>query len=199
MTIGKCYVELCQESVEMEGFLKRRHMVLSDSGIQREELRLKGGKVKYDPLEFFRTRIGMMSNRSLGKEEKQMARKGLHTSVDKDDSERFSEGSPKVVRPLSKTATGKGVSIPFTGFPRLDADFLVVDSKFMKVAFGVSFKMIAVPSSGIVTTSMYVVPTGRVKVRAGRYVVPTGKDNVIVSTGKTIVIPASSTILVLVV
>ncbi|GJV44346.1 putative reverse transcriptase domain-containing protein [Tanacetum coccineum] len=52
--------------------------------------------------------------------------------------------------------------------PRLDADFLVADSKFMKVAFGVGFKMIAVPSSSIVTTSRYVVPTGRVKVPAGR-------------------------------
>ncbi|GKE85652.1 hypothetical protein Tco_1559394, partial [Tanacetum coccineum] len=31
--------------------------------------------------------------------------------------------------------------------PRLDADFLVVDSKFMNVAFGVGFKMINVPSS----------------------------------------------------
>ncbi|GJU98408.1 hypothetical protein Tco_1327679 [Tanacetum coccineum] len=69
--------------------------------------------------------------------------------------------------------------------PRLDADFLVADSKFMKVAFGVGFKKIAVPSSSIVTTSRYVVPTGRVKVPAGRYVVPTGKDNVIVSTGRT--------------
>ncbi|GJZ51215.1 hypothetical protein Tco_0605730, partial [Tanacetum coccineum] len=45
----------------------------------------------------------------------------------------------------------------------------------------------------------YVVPTGRVKVHAGRYVVPTGKDNVIVSAGRTKVIPAGSTILVLVV
>ncbi|GJW94914.1 hypothetical protein Tco_0174586 [Tanacetum coccineum] len=52
--------------------------------------------------------------------------------------------------------------------PRLDADFLVADSTHMKVAFGVGFKMIAVPSSGIVTTSRYVVPTGRVKVPAGR-------------------------------
>ncbi|GJX94899.1 putative ribonuclease H-like domain-containing protein [Tanacetum coccineum] len=33
--------------------------------------------------------------------------------------------------------------------PRLDADFLVADSKFMKVAFGVGFKMIAVPSSSV--------------------------------------------------
>ncbi|GJV60810.1 hypothetical protein Tco_1466910 [Tanacetum coccineum] len=33
-------------------------------------------------------------------------------------------------------------------FPVLDADFLVADSTFMKVAFGVGFKMIAVPSSG---------------------------------------------------
>ncbi|GKA68781.1 hypothetical protein Tco_0768698 [Tanacetum coccineum] len=37
-------------------------------------------------------------------------------------------------------------------------------------------------------------PTGRVKVPAGRYVVPTGKDNVIVSTGKSKVIPAGRTI-----
>ncbi|GJZ81491.1 ribonuclease H-like domain-containing protein [Tanacetum coccineum] len=45
----------------------------------------------------------------------------------------------------------------------------------------------------------YVVPTGRVKVPAGRYVVPTGKDKFIVSAGRTKVIPAGSTILVLVV
>ncbi|GJU88938.1 hypothetical protein Tco_1301361 [Tanacetum coccineum] len=82
--------------------------------------------------------------------------------------------------------------------PRLDADCLVADSTHMKVAFGDRFKMIGVPSSGIVTTSRYVVPTGRVKVPAGRYVVPTGKDNVIVSAGRTKVIPAGSTILVLV-
>ncbi|GJS00030.1 hypothetical protein Tco_0316538 [Tanacetum coccineum] len=43
----------------------------------------------------------------------------------------------------------------------------------------------------------YVVPTGRVKVPAGRYVVPTGKDKFIVSAGRTKVIPAGSTILVL--
>ncbi|GKF29623.1 hypothetical protein Tco_0095965, partial [Tanacetum coccineum] len=43
----------------------------------------------------------------------------------------------------------------------------------------------------------YVVPTGRVKVLAGRYVVPTGKDNVIVSAGRTKVISAGRTILVL--
>ncbi|GJZ95357.1 hypothetical protein Tco_0667691 [Tanacetum coccineum] len=81
---------------------------------------------------------------------------------------------------------------------RLDAGFLVADSKFMKVAFGVGFKMIVVSSSSIVTTSRDVVPTGRVKVLAGRYVVPTGKDNVIVNIGRTKVIPAGSTILVLV-
>ncbi|GJR21971.1 zinc finger, CCHC-type containing protein [Tanacetum coccineum] len=45
----------------------------------------------------------------------------------------------------------------------------------------------------------YVVHTGRVKVPTSRYVVPTGKDNVIVSTGKTKVIHAGRTILVLVV
>ncbi|GKD20511.1 hypothetical protein Tco_1222214 [Tanacetum coccineum] len=42
----------------------------------------------------------------------------------------------------------------------------------------------------IVITSRYVVPTGRVKVPAGRYVVLTGKDNVIVSAGRSKVIPA---------
>ncbi|GKA62242.1 hypothetical protein Tco_0761761 [Tanacetum coccineum] len=80
--------------------------------------------------------------------------------------------------------------------PCLDADFLVADSKFMKVAFGVGFKMLLF-NPLIVTTSRYVVPTGRVKVPAGRYVVPTGKDKIIVSAGRTKVIPAGSTILVL--
>ncbi|GJY10439.1 ribonuclease H-like domain-containing protein [Tanacetum coccineum] len=51
------------------------------------------------------------------------------------------------------------------------------------------------PISG--PTSRYVVPTGRVKVLAGRYVVPTSKDNVIVSAGRSKVIPAGRTILVL--
>ncbi|GKF62862.1 hypothetical protein Tco_0182916, partial [Tanacetum coccineum] len=45
------------------------------------------------------------------------------------------------------------------------------------------FQDVVVQSSRIVTTS-------RVKVPAGRYVVPTGKDNVIVSAGRTKVIPA---------
>ncbi|GJZ71088.1 hypothetical protein Tco_0634939, partial [Tanacetum coccineum] len=55
--------------------------------------------------------------------------------------------------------------------PCLDADFLVADSKFMKVAFGDSFKMLLF-NPLLVTTSRYVVPTGRVKVPAGS-VVPT--------------------------
>ncbi|GKG39589.1 hypothetical protein Tco_0463734, partial [Tanacetum coccineum] len=50
-----------------------------------------------------------------------------------------------------------------------------------------------------VPAGRYVVPTGRVNVPAGRNVVPTGKDNVIVSTGRTKVIPAGRTILDLVV
>ncbi|GJR83838.1 retrovirus-related pol polyprotein from transposon TNT 1-94 [Tanacetum coccineum] len=48
-----------------------------------------------------------------------------------------------------------------------------------------------------VPAGRYVVPTGRLKVPAGRYVVPTGKDNVIVSAGRSKVIPADRTILVL--
>ncbi|GJR13596.1 hypothetical protein Tco_0796248 [Tanacetum coccineum] len=97
------------------------------------------------------------------------------------------DGLPKTIRDLNS---------PMFHVPK-NADFLVADSKFMKVAFGVGFKMIVVPSSGIVTTSRYVVPTGRVKVPAGRYVVPTGKDNVIVGTGRSKVIHAGRTTLVL--
>ncbi|GKD08314.1 hypothetical protein Tco_1187999 [Tanacetum coccineum] len=51
----------------------------------------------------------------------------------------------------------------------------------------------------VVSTGRVKVPVGRYIVPAGRYVVPTGKDNVIVSAGSTKVIPAGSTILVLVV
>ncbi|GJX43714.1 synaptobrevin, longin-like domain protein [Tanacetum coccineum] len=43
------------------------------------------------------------------------------------------------------------------------------------------------------------ITSGSVKVPAGRYVVPTGKDNVIVSAGRTKVIPAGRTILVMIV
>ncbi|GJQ90167.1 hypothetical protein Tco_0001306 [Tanacetum coccineum] len=92
----------------------------------------------------------------------------------------------------SKVASPRG----YGSCPCLDADFLVADSKFMKVAFGDGFKMLLF-NPLLVTTSRYVVPTGRVKVPAGRYVVPTGKDNVIVSAGSTKVIPAGRTILVL--
>ncbi|GJT70873.1 hypothetical protein Tco_1030159 [Tanacetum coccineum] len=68
--------------------------------------------------------------------------------------------------------------------PRLDADFLVAASKFMKVAFGVGFKLL------LFNPLVYVVPTGRVKVPAGRYVVPTGKDN-------TVIVVAASTKVIL--
>ncbi|GJU80930.1 retrovirus-related pol polyprotein from transposon TNT 1-94 [Tanacetum coccineum] len=86
--------------------------------------------------------------------------------------------------------------------PCLDADFLVADSKFMNVAFGVGFKMLLFNPLMLSTKDLsrnlkYVVPTGRVKVPAGRYVVPTGKDKFIVSAGRTFSV--GSTILVLVV
>ncbi|GKF70607.1 hypothetical protein Tco_0203664 [Tanacetum coccineum] len=70
---------------------------------------------------------------------------------------------------------------------------------------------IAMVLTCLVTTSRYVVPTGRVKVPTGSVVptgrvkvpagsiVPTGKDSSVVSTGSTKVIPAGRTILVLVV
>ncbi|GJR21330.1 hypothetical protein Tco_0969857, partial [Tanacetum coccineum] len=82
-----------------------------------------------------------------------------------------------VVASPEQTAIGKDTSNPFMASsmdltlsgPCLDADFLVADSKYMKVAFGD-------------------IPTGSV--------VPTGKDSSIVSTGSTKVIPTGSTILV---
>ncbi|GJV78233.1 putative ribonuclease H-like domain-containing protein [Tanacetum coccineum] len=83
----------------------------------------------------------------------------------------------------------------------LDANFLVADSKFMKIAFGDGFKMLLINPLVCSTKDLsrnlkYVVSTGRVKVPAGS-VVPTGKDSSIVSTGGTKVIPAGNTILVL--
>ncbi|GJT96832.1 hypothetical protein Tco_1092350 [Tanacetum coccineum] len=75
--------------------------------------------------------------------------------------------------------------------PGLDDDVLVADSKCMKVAFWQSV------SRCCCVNLWYVVPTGKVNVPAGRYVVPTGKDMFIVSTGRTKVIPAGSIILVL--
>ncbi|GJT37204.1 hypothetical protein Tco_0937069 [Tanacetum coccineum] len=87
--------------------------------------------------------------------------------------------------------------------PCLDADFLVADSKFLKVAFGDGFKMLLFNPLVISTKDLsrnlkYVVPIGRVNVPTGS-VVPTGKDSSIVSTGSTKVIPVGSIILVLVV
>ncbi|GJZ97577.1 hypothetical protein Tco_0670030 [Tanacetum coccineum] len=77
--------------------------------------------------------------------------------------------------------------------PRLDADCLVADSKFMKVAFGVDFKILLFNPLVFSTKDL----SRNLKLTV--YVVPTGKDNVIVSAGRTNVIPAGSTILVLVV
>ncbi|GJX23681.1 putative ribonuclease H-like domain-containing protein, partial [Tanacetum coccineum] len=73
------------------------------------------------------------------------------------------DGLPKIIRDLNSPMFHLCWSC--CG-PLIDADFLVADSKFMKVAFGVGFKIIDVPSS--VTTSRYVVPTDRVKVPASR-------------------------------
>ncbi|GJU08861.1 hypothetical protein Tco_1125291 [Tanacetum coccineum] len=73
--------------------------------------------------------------------------------------------------------------------PRLDADCLVADSTHMKVVFGVGFKMIAVPSSGVFNERyIYKLEVNCIKVPAGRYVVPTGKDKFIVSAADTNVI-----------
>ncbi|GKD67348.1 hypothetical protein Tco_1309456, partial [Tanacetum coccineum] len=86
-----------------------------------------------------------------------------------------------------------GCSRHMTGNMSYLTDYEEIDGGY--VAFGGNPKGGKI--TGRVTTSRYVVPTGRVKVPSGRYVVPTSKDNVIVSAGRTKVIPAGRTILVL--
>ncbi|GJU83157.1 hypothetical protein Tco_1285522 [Tanacetum coccineum] len=81
--------------------------------------------------------------------------------------------------------------------PCLDADFLVADSKFMKVAFGVGFKMLLFNPLVFSMKDL----SRNLKLTVSNSSLgedfPTGKDNVIVSTGRTKVIPAGRTILVL--
>ncbi|GJY65562.1 hypothetical protein Tco_0467800 [Tanacetum coccineum] len=81
--------------------------------------------------------------------------------------------------------------------PCFDADFLVADSKFMKVAFGVGFKMLLFNPLVLSTKDL----SRNLKLTMSNSSLgedfPTGKDNVIVSTGRTKVIPAGRTILVL--
>ncbi|GJU14205.1 reverse transcriptase domain-containing protein [Tanacetum coccineum] len=80
-----------------------------------------------------------------------------------------------------------------------DADFLVADSKFMKVAFGDGFKMLLFNPLVCSTKDL----SRNLKLTVSNSSLgedfPTGKGNVIVSAGRTNVIPAGSTILVLVV
>ncbi|GJY80635.1 hypothetical protein Tco_0493386 [Tanacetum coccineum] len=75
---------------------------------------------------------------------------------------------------------------------RFDAEFQVADSVFIKVAFGVSFKMLLfnplVFSTKDLSRNLKLTV---VKVPAGRYVVPTGKDKFIVSAGRSTDIPAA--------
>ncbi|GKE86744.1 hypothetical protein Tco_1560486, partial [Tanacetum coccineum] len=70
--------------------------------------------------------------------------------------------------------------------PRLDADLHVADSEFMKVAV-----------FGVHAVTEYEIGFKMLLFNPLVYVVPTGKDNVIVSTGRSNVIPAGRTILVL--
>ncbi|GKB83943.1 hypothetical protein Tco_0950838 [Tanacetum coccineum] len=77
------------------------------------------------------------------------------------------------------------------------ADSLVSILKLTSEDLSRNLKYVVPTGRVKVPAGRYVVPTGRVKVLAGRYVVPTGKDNVIVSAGRSKVIPAGRTILVL--
>ncbi|GJS23768.1 retrovirus-related pol polyprotein from transposon TNT 1-94 [Tanacetum coccineum] len=80
-------------------------------------------------------------------------------------------------------------------FPYVDARLFTAIIRFLIIQEVWSwFQDVAVQSSRIVTTSRYVVPTGRVKVPAGRYVVPWIRIMVIVSAGRSKVIPADGII-----
>ncbi|GJT28294.1 hypothetical protein Tco_0908569 [Tanacetum coccineum] len=72
-----------------------------------------------------------------------------------------------------------------------DADFLVADSKFMKVAFGDGFKMLLfnplVCSPTDLSRNLKLTTESNSSLGED---FPTGKDNSIVSTGSTNVIPA---------
>ncbi|GJU72844.1 hypothetical protein Tco_1264249 [Tanacetum coccineum] len=91
---------------------------------------------------------------------------------------------------------GKGkVASPYKAY--MDAAFGVHAVNFLMLLQRLSparirlsrFKKYVVPTGRVkVPAGRYVVPTGRVKVPAGRYVVPTGKDNIIVSAGRAKVI-----------
>ncbi|GKA76640.1 reverse transcriptase domain-containing protein, partial [Tanacetum coccineum] len=91
------------------------------------------------------------------------------------------DGLPKIIRDLNSP------------IPCLDADFLVADSKFMKVAFGVGFKMLLFNPLVFSTKDL----SRNLKLTVSNSSLgedfPTGKDNVIVSTGRTKVIPAGRT------
>ncbi|GKD08279.1 hypothetical protein Tco_1187964, partial [Tanacetum coccineum] len=81
--------------------------------------------------------------------------------------------------------------------PCLDVDFLVADSKFMKVAFQDGFKMLLFNPLVCSTYDL----SRNLKLTMSNSSLgedfPTGKDNVIVSTCRTKVVPAGSTILFL--
>ncbi|GJX57036.1 hypothetical protein Tco_0286933 [Tanacetum coccineum] len=81
--------------------------------------------------------------------------------------------------------------------PCFDADFLVTDSKFLKVAFGVRFKMLLFNPLVISTKDLSRNLKLTMSNSSIREDFPTSKDSSIVSTGSTKVIPAGSTILVL--
>ncbi|GJY60011.1 hypothetical protein Tco_0459903, partial [Tanacetum coccineum] len=157
--------------------------------------RLKGIRMEYLPQTFWNQRNKANARAMIQAIDKRLKTRGIMRSL-----ERFVGGRPyggcsnKEWLVQGGTALGKDQSNPLmVASPRLDAAFLVADSKFKKVAFGVGFRML------LFNPLVYVVPTGRVKAHAGRYVVPTGTDKVIVSVGRTKVIPAGRTILVLVV
>ncbi|GJR48223.1 hypothetical protein Tco_1316326, partial [Tanacetum coccineum] len=96
LTMGSAIVKLVKKVKKLEGILKRRNVVLSDS--EEEEPEAQGRKSQDDPLVSLVQ--GLTSKRlksdeakddeptkKSGKRRKHMARKGLHTDLDEDDFE----------------------------------------------------------------------------------------------------------------
>ncbi|GJY65638.1 putative ribonuclease H-like domain-containing protein [Tanacetum coccineum] len=126
LTMGNAIVKLVKKVKKLEGLLKRRDVVLSDS--EEEEPEAQGRKTTKASLKRFGEELQAKTSKRLksdeakddeptkksGKRRKHMARKGLHTNLDKDDS----EGSDEVSKKLDDYVTVRedGTNIVYINF-----------------------------------------------------------------------------------
>ncbi|GKE75016.1 hypothetical protein Tco_1537057, partial [Tanacetum coccineum] len=94
--MGNAIVKLVKKVKKLEGFLKRRNLVLTDSEDEEPETQ---GRKSQSP-----------STNKSGKRRKQMARKGMNTNVDEYDS----EDSDKVDK---QEETNTGTETPINPVP----------------------------------------------------------------------------------